>query len=55
MEHYVGCVLQSTSLGLLHRELQPVWTANPGDCHIQLPMGEDLGPQPDSNLLQCLT
>ena len=55
MEHDVGCVLQSTSLGLLHCELQPVRTAHSGDCHIQLSMGEHLGPQPDSNLLQCLT
>ena len=55
MEHNVGCVLQSTSLGLLHCELQPVRTAHSGDCHIQLSMGEHLGPQPDSHLLQCLT
>ena len=55
MEHDVGCVLQSTSLGLLDCELQPVRTAHSGDCHIQLSMGEHLGPQPDSNLLQCLT
>ena len=55
MEHDVGCVLQSTSLGLLDCEFQPVRTAHSGDCHIQLSMGEHLGPQPDSNLLQCLT
>ena len=55
MEHYVRCVLQSTSLCLLHSEPQPLWTAHSGDCHIQLSMGEHLGPQPDSNLLQCLT
>ena len=55
MEHDVGCILYSTILVLLHGELQPVRTAHSGDCHIQLSMGEDLGPQPDSNLLQCLT
>ena len=55
MEHDVGCVLYSPILVLLHSELQPVRTAHSGDCHIQLSMGEHLGPQPDSNLLQCLT
>ena len=55
MEHYVGCVLQSTSPGLLDSEPQPLWTAHSGDSHIQLSMGEHLGPQPDSHLLQCLT
>ena len=55
MEHDVRCVLQSTILGLLHSNLQSVRTAYSGDCHIQLSMGEHLGPQPDSHLLQCLT
>ena len=55
MEHNVGCFLYSSILVLLHSELQPVRTAHSGDCHIQLSMGEHLGPQPDSDLLQCLT
>ena len=55
MEDYVGCVIYNSILVLLDSYLQPVWTANSRDCHIQLPMGEYLGSQPDSNLLQCLT
>ena len=55
MEHNVGCFLYSSILVLLHSELQPVRAAHSGDCHIQLTMGEHLGSQPDTNLLQCLT
>ena len=55
VEHDVGCVLQSTILVLLHSNLQSVRTAHSGDCHVQLSMGEHLGPQPNSHLLQCLT
>ena len=42
MEYDVGCVLHDAILALLHCELQLVRTANPGNCHIQLPMGEHL-------------